>query len=546
LDEGDIIWEKLTPQVYTATAMDLVVFPSWSETESIGNYLFFSTSDHGDAGIQFIPSITPSDFDTALKLLSIWGTWRYGTLLRWCMQGILPKDTLVKLINNIFSAHSSNAKEFQNYFYSKIFKREIIVASNALSRPNQGKGKEKNESIVERLTSLSEICMSNEAKIKNISTSVNFLRDATITLFLDLIYEKRKNEPLLLEDVLDRVPTPKVFGTSIPNYIKEKDCYFPLLFQASEMHGVDEGIAALTSSEIVYLFGFNDNWRILPSLSAIHEKPVFFVEDGFLKAILTYVDKGETRYHSGVCFYVDDLGFHFDGSRPTRLELNLNSDNYMLSQEQIERTKRLMNTLVSEKLTKYNHQPIFNPNVGRTGHRKVLVIDQSYNDFSVIRSGANADTFKKMLADAQEENPDADVIVKIHPDTLIRKKTAYFSDVKEKEGLYLFSQNINPFSLLELVDKVYVCSSQLGFEALMAGKEVHVYGMPFYAGWGATIDAKINLRRNKKRSIEELFYAAYILSSRYVDPVTGKWCEIERAIEYLLKLRKEYYLEYGT
>ena len=37
----------------------------------------------------------------------------------------------------------------------------------------------------------------------------------------------------------------------------------------------------------------------------------------------------------------------------------------------------------------------------------------------------------------------------------------------------------------------------------------------------------------KKRSVEELFVAAYILYSRYVNPVTGKRCDILKALEYL-------------
>jgi capsular polysaccharide export protein len=35
----------------------------------------------------------------------------------------------------------------------------------------------------------------------------------------------------------------------------------------------------------------------------------------------------------------------------------------------------------------------------------------------------------------------------------------------------------------------------MGFEALLLGKAVHCFGMPFYAGWGLTHDSKTCPRR---------------------------------------------------
>ena len=95
----------------------------------------------------------------------------------------------------------------------------------------------------------------------------------------------------------------------------------------------------------------------------------------------------------------------------------------------------------------------------------------------------------------------------------------------------------------KLFDKVYVCTTQFGFEALMCGKEVRVFGMPFYAGWGLTNDEQICERRTNARSLEEVFYIAYILYSHYVNPDTKKVCEIEEAMDYLLKLREEYFAQ---
>ena len=40
-------------------------------------------------------------------------------------------------------------------------------------------------------------------------------------------------------------------------------------------------------------------------------------------------------------------------------------------------------------------------------------------------------------------------------------------------------------------------TSLVGFEALLRNKKVYTYGLPFYAGWGLTIDAMPIERRNR-------------------------------------------------
>jgi capsular polysaccharide export protein len=73
----------------------------------------------------------------------------------------------------------------------------------------------------------------------------------------------------------------------------------------------------------------------------------------------------------------------------------------------------------------------------------------------------------------------------------------------------------------------------------MVGKPVSCFGVPFYAGWGLTDDrATIPARRRRTRTLEEVFAAAYLHYSRYVDPETGERCELERIIEHLALQRR--------
>ena len=81
-----------------------------------------------------------------------------------------------------------------------------------------------------------------------------------------------------------------------------------------------------------------------------------------------------------------------------------------------------------------------------------------------------------------------------------------------------------------MVDEVHVNTSLAGFEALLRGKAVTTYGVPFYAGWGLTRDlGPVPARRTAKRSIDELVAAALLIYPRYLDPVTGLPCPAEVA-----------------
>ena len=269
--------------------------------------------------------------------------------------------------------------------------------------------------------------------------------------------------------------------------------------------------------------------------------PLLCCEDGFLRSADTWANtKFGRRYNHGCSIVFDSLGYYYDATRASEIENMLNDKSLVVSAEQRAEARRLIDRIVAAKLTKYNHQPIYTPELGRPGHRKVLVIDQSYGDFAIRKGWGSEQTFADMLADAIRDNPDADILVKTHPDTMTGKRAGYYDEVREGDNIFRVTFPVNPYSLMELVDKVYVCSTQLGFEALMAGKDVHVYGMPFYAGWGLTVDSQRNPRRTNTRSLEEVFYIFYVLYTHWYDSENGTPCSIDTAIDNLIKLREEY------
>jgi capsular polysaccharide export protein len=97
---------------------------------------------------------------------------------------------------------------------------------------------------------------------------------------------------------------------------------------------------------------------------------------------------------------------------------------------------------------------------------------------------------------------------------------------------------VNPWSLIELVDTVYVVTSQFGLEALMAGKRVVCFGVPFYAGWGLTDDRQPMERRQARPTIEQLFAAVYFDYSRYISPETKREVSFEDAVAWIDRQRR--------
>lgn len=288
------------------------------------------------------------------------------------------------------------------------------------------------------------------------------------------------------------------------------------------------------------------NGKIKSNLNALQlayrdNCPVLLCEDGFIRSFTTWVDKDSPPSHRlGYSYIIDTSAYYFDATRVSIIEKVLNDKNFKVSPEQCAEARRLIDKIVSAKISKYNHQPIYAPTVGREGARKVLVVDQSYGDFSISRGLANDQTFIRMLERAKRENPDADILVKTHPDTMAGKKAGkkgYFQDIRESGNVYKITFPINPYSLMEICDKVYVCSSGMGMEALMAGKEVHVFGMPFYAGWGLTIDDQHLERRTNKRTLEELFYIFYCMYTHWVNPNKGEKTSLDNVIDSMVSMR---------
>lgn len=278
-------------------------------------------------------------------------------------------------------------------------------------------------------------------------------------------------------------------------------------------------------------------WGLKPSAIKAREcatklgVPYLSLEDGFLRSLGLGVDGAPL--HSLI---VDHSGIYYDATRPSDLETLIREQ--APDPTQLQRAGDCIDMLKRYRLSKYNHSPDRPPaELGRENPR-VLVVDQTAGDASIEYGLASAASFSEMLNAAVAENPGAEVLVKVHPDVIAGKKQGHLLEQARALGCRLIGDDLNPWALLDLVDRVYVVTSQLGFEALLAGKLVHCFGMPFYAGWGLTTDRQSVERRGVKRSLEAVFYAAYLQYCRYINPYTGKRCEFEDTVALIADQRR--------
>jgi capsular polysaccharide export protein len=297
-----------------------------------------------------------------------------------------------------------------------------------------------------------------------------------------------------------------------------------LIFQQVIECEVGRASFAIPPANTVFAWGRKPSVKWAALRAALLGKTLLHTEDGFLRS-----------YQPGAAYpalswVLDEQGVHYDCTRPSQLETLLNSSHDLVVPQQEE----VLQFLLQHRLSKYNHAPPLDagllrgyaPRNDRHGERSeaILVIDQTFGDLSVTYGAATPQTFHDMLQAALADNHNATVYVKTHPQTTAGHKRGYLTHLAPHPRVVLLTQATNPMHLLSHMDKVYVVTSTMGFEALLMGKPVVCFGVPWYAGWGATIDRCTDSpaapRRTRKRSVTELFAAAYLHYAHYLNPIT--------------------------
>ncbi len=269
------------------------------------------------------------------------------------------------------------------------------------------------------------------------------------------------------------------------------------------------------------------------------------VEDGFIRSVGLGADLA-----APLSWVLDTRGMYFDASQPSNLEEVLQNASY--SAEQLSRAARLRHSLIHLGITKYNlgsppwRRPVSMP----AAQRVVLVAGQVESDAS-IRLGAHAvRTNAELLRAVRARCPNAYIVYKPHPDVVAGLRSggsmgAAFGHETDQEANNLADEVLAHADMAQLlgeVDEVHVITSLTGFEALLRKVSVVVYGAPFYAGWGLTVDVDlpdaVQARRTRRLNLDELTAAALIDYPVYLDPRWDVLITPEQALRVLQQQRQ--------
>ncbi|MDO5642913.1 MAG: capsular polysaccharide biosynthesis protein, partial [Paracoccus sp. (in: a-proteobacteria)] len=247
-------------------------------------------------------------------------------------------------------------------------------------------------------------------------------------------------------------------------------------------------------------------------------------EDAFLRSVLPGRAKARIARRGPIGLIVDPVGLHFDPAHPSLIEALITSGKtapfHDRAQEGIAR-------LIAADLSKYNAHL---PDAAPPAPGYVLVIDQTRGDAALM--GADRADFLTMLAAARAEHPGAPILIRSHPETATGLRPGHFGPDDLRTDDAICAGPVSPWRLLEGARAVYAVSSQLGYEAILAGHRPRIFGQPFYAGWGLSDDAR-PLPRRSPAPVQALFAASHLIAPLWYDPCRDRLTDFDGALNQL-------------
>jgi len=173
---------------------------------------------------------------------------------------------------------------------------------------------------------------------------------------------------------------------------------------------------------------------------------------------------------------------------------------------------------------------IWNAPVGKP---RVLVIDRTADEPWLGQPSAGPEIYSAAVEVARRDHPDSHIVVRRDS-----RATGGAEPAALAVADAVVDQTGNIMSLIAQADAVYVVDSLIGLDALLSGRQVTVFGQPFYAGMGLTDDRAPEGVAKTPRTLDALFAATYILYPRYVDPLTGEACTARTGFERLAAFKR--------
>ncbi|MDD2725548.1 MAG: hypothetical protein PHH59_16195 [Methylovulum sp.] len=257
------------------------------------------------------------------------------------------------------------------------------------------------------------------------------------------------------------------------------------------------------------------------------------LEDGFIRSVGLGADLIQP-----LSWALDTRGIYYDATRPSDLEHIL--QNHRFDTALLQRARALHERLVDAGLTKYN--------VGISTWQRplqiesaqvILVPGQVESDASLAFGAPGIHTNVDLLKAVRQAHPDAYILYKPHPDVVAGLRQQGQGEDAARQWCDEVVVDVAMGKLLEQVDEVHTLTSLSGFEALLRGKKVVCYGLPFYAGWGLTDDVLCMDRRTRPLTLDELVAGTLILYPIYISRATGQFTTPEMALDELLRWRQK-------
>ena len=241
--------------------------------------------------------------------------------------------------------------------------------------------------------------------------------------------------------------------------------------------------------------------------------PVWHIEDGFIRSVGLGSD-----FNLPASLVIDTRGIYYDPNHPSDLEDLL--ETHIFTDAQQKRAENLQQQLTQLAISKYNLGKTFDLShlpIHANNKTIILIPGQVENDMSIIKGTIDICTNTSLIKAVRKTNSGAFIIYKPHPDVLSGNRTGEVASDITHHYCDFVAEDIRIIDCLQLADEVHTMTSLVGMEGLLYDCEVYCYGIPFYAGWGLTIDRHLSSRRTKKRTLSELIAATYILYPRYIN-----------------------------
>ena len=274
--------------------------------------------------------------------------------------------------------------------------------------------------------------------------------------------------------------------------------------------------------KIFYSWGMKRSGKYL--LNNVQHHKVVFIEDGFVHSF------GIKKKKIPLTICYDNNGIYYDCKSDNDLKEFFKEK---LSKKNAFRAKNIVKLWKEYSISKYNFPSFIEP----PSSPYILLIDQIFGDLSLDYGDADDKSFERMFEFATNNWPDHKIVIKIHPDVInFKKKGCIHSSHYSKNKVIVIGGIGQINRLIEKSTAVCVVTSQVGFESIIYGKDVHVFGRPFYSGLGLTIDHKKN-NQNLEITLDQLVFSALVKYQICIDPRTKKKCEIEEIMKYIYHLR---------